>query len=395
MNFIILSKYLLLFTILFLISCKSIEKNINKNFNNQTNIPEILNYENEEAININSYNFESNFKKKFYLENYKNSKNIQSKLKTFFLDGKFYTFNSQSELFVNDSINGKLLHKNQFIDDVNNDILISNYFKNNYFILAYTSGKVVKTDLNGNIIWKFKNEKLFNSFIYEINDIIFILYGDEIVALDFKDGKQLWSEIYEDKPIIQAKGGQVNNFFNDVYFILPNGRLGSLDLLLGSKNDNKFVNLELQNSINNANDKIYLFKNFIVYLDEGEFLYTYNLLTEEFLLYNFKINYSASNYFFNNSIIIKNNNYLEAINILNGKTFWLIDSKLNEESKILNIKKINQDLTILLNNGEIAIVEKNNIREILNLKLKKIKSFHFLSNNQIVYKLENGKIGIF
>lgn len=395
MNFIILSKYILLFTSLFIISCKSVEKIINQNFNNQVNIPEIINYENEEIISINSYNFESNFTKKFYLENYKNDQNIQSKLKTFFIDKKFYTFNSKSELYVNNSTDGKLLKKYKFIDEENDDILISNYFKNNYFILAYSSGKILKTDLKGKIIWIFKNEKLFNSFIYEINDIIFILYGDEIVALDFENGNQLWSENYADKPIIQAKGGQIINFFNDIYFLLPNGRIGSLDFLLGSKNDNKFVNLELQNSINNANDKIYIFKNFIVYLDEGEFLYTYNLLTDEFLLQNFKINYSTSNYFFNNALIIKNDNYLESINILNGKTFWLIDSNLNKKSKILNIKKINHNLSILLNNGEIVIVEKNSIKKILNLKLKNIKSFHFLSNNQMISKLKNGKIGIF
>ena len=56
---------------------------------------------------------------------------------------------------------------------------------------------------------------------------------------------------------------------------------------MSAKNNNKFVNLELQNSINNINDKIYLFKNFVIYLDEGEYLYTYDLLTKDFLLYNY------------------------------------------------------------------------------------------------------------
>ena len=46
------------------------------------------------------------------------------------------------------------------------------------------------------------------------------------------------------------------------------------------------------------------------------YLYTYDLLTDEFLLYNYKINSSTSNYFFNNSLIIKKDNYIEAINIL-------------------------------------------------------------------------------
>ena len=394
MNFIFLPRYFLLFLFVFVVSCQSVEKIIDQNFNKQINTPEIKSLENIENISLNSSSFESNFTIKFFLENIKNSNNIQSKLKNIFLDDKIYTFNSKSEIFINNSINGKLIKNYQFLESENRDILIANYFKNNYFILGYSSGKIIKTDLNGRIIWEFSNNKIFNSFIYELNDIILILYGDEIVALNFDNGIKIWSEIYQDNPIIQSQGGQIYNFFNDIYFKLPNGRVGSIDLFLGSKNNNKFVNLELQNSVNNANDKIYLFKNYVIYLDEGQFLYTYNLLTEDFILYNFKINSSTSNYFFNNSLIIKNDNYLEAINILNGKTFWLIDSKLNKKSKILNINKINDDLTIFLNNGKIILINDNIISEILNLKLNKIDSIDFL-NNKIIAKFKNGKIGIF
>jgi len=394
MNFIFLTRYFPLFLIVFVVSCQSVEKIIDLNFNKQIKTPEIKSLENIENITLNSSGFESNFTIKFFLENIKNSNNIQSKLKNIFLDDKIYTFNSKSEIFINNSINGKLIKNYQFLESENSDILVANYFKNNYFILGYSSGKIIKTDLNGRIIWEFSNNKIFNSFIYELNDIILILYGDEIVALNFDNGIKIWSEIYQDNPIIQSQGGQIYNFFNDIYFKLPNGRVGSIDLFLGSKNNNKFVNLELQNSVNNANDKIYLFKNYVIYLDEGQFLYTYNLLTEDFILYNFKINSSTSNYFFNNSLIIKNDNYLEAINILNGKTFWLIESKLNKKSKILKINKINDDLTIFLNNGKIILINDNIISQILNLKLNKINSID-LVNNKIIAKFKNGKIGIF
>ena len=104
-----------------------------------------------------------------------------------------------------------------------------------------------------------------------------------------------------------------------------------------------------------------MFKNFVIYLDDAQFLYTYNLLTDEFLLYNYKINSSTSNYFFNNSLIIKKDNYIEAINILNGNTFWLIDSKLNKKSKILNINNVNKNLHIFLNNVKIALINNNTI----------------------------------
>jgi len=394
MNTIFLFKFFLLFLILFIISCKSVERMVDLNFNKKIYIPEIKSTENIAKISLTNLDFKSNFNKKYYLENIKNSKNVQSKLKTMILNDKFYTFNSKSELFINNTKDGKLLENYKFIANEQNDDLLSVYFKDNYFILGFRSGKIIKTDLNGNLIWEFTNNKIFNSLIYEINNIVIILYGDEIVALNFDDGIKLWSEIYQDSPIIQSQGGHINNFFNDIYFKLPNGRIGSIDLFLGSKNNNKFVNLELQNSVNNANDKIYLFKNYVIYLDEGQFLYTYNLLTDDFLLYNFKINNSTSNYFFNNSLIIKNDNYLEAINILNGNTFWLIDSKLNKKSKILNINQVNGNLSIFLNSGKIVLIDDNSISKILNLKLKKIHSIHFL-NNRIIAKLENGKTGIF
>ena len=58
---------------------------------------------------------------------------------------------------------------------------------------------------------------------------------------------------------------------------------------------------------------------------------------ESAILENFKINSSNSNAFFNNSLVIKNEQYLEAINIFNGKSFWLTKTKLKQNSKILKI----------------------------------------------------------
>ena len=212
--------------------------------------------------------------------------------------------------------------------------------------------------------------------------------------MNIENGELLWSETYRDLPIIQAKGGQLVNFFNDIYFILPNGRLGLIDLNLGEKYLNKFVNLDIQNSINNAKDKIHIFKNYLVYLDEGEFLYTYDLLTNEFLLENFKINSSTSNAFFNNTLVIKNEQYLEAINIFNGKSFWMTETKLKRDSKILKIKNINEDLSLFTDEGKIIIIKKDNNSEILDLKIKNIDSFYFL-NNKVIAIQKNGKIGVF
>lgn len=387
-NFIFL---ILLFSLL---SCQSVEKVIDQNFNNEKKIPEISSIENTDNIQLGSSVFVKDFKKAINLFGVKHEKNSNLKLKTFFLDNKFYTINSISELFINDSNDGKLLDNYKLLEIEDNDNLVSYHVVNNHFILGYSSGIIIKVDLNGKIIWSYDNKKIFNSFLYAIDDLIIVFYTDEILALNVLNGEILWSETYKDLPIIQAKGGQLVNFFDDIYFILPNGRIGLVDLNLGEKNYNKFVNLNTQNSINNANDKIYIFKNYIFYLDEGEFLYAYDLFSNEYLLENFKINSSSSNKFFNNVLIIKNEQYLEAINILNGKTFWLIESDLHRDSKILNIKNVDGDLNIFMDDGKIAIIKEGIITEILDLKLKKLNSYYFI-NDKIITIQKNGKIVVF
>ena len=252
-NFIFL---ILLFSLL---SCQSVEKVIDQNFNNEKKIPEISSIENTDNIQLGSSVFVKDFKKAINLFGVKHEKNSNLKLKTFFLDNKFYTINSISELFINDSNDGKLLDNYKLLEIEDNDNLVSYHVVNNHFILGYSSGIIIKVDLNGKIIWSYDNKKIFNSFLYAIDDLIIVFYTDEILALNVLNGEILWSETYKDLPIIQAKGGQLVNFFDDIYFILPNGRIGLVDLNLGEKNYNKFVNLNTQNSINNANDKIYIF----------------------------------------------------------------------------------------------------------------------------------------
>lgn len=389
-----LFKFFFLILLFPLISCQSVERVIEQNFNNKQKIPEIKDIENVDNIFMGSSISLNNFEKVINLSRVKHSKNSNSKLKTFFFDDKFYTLNSNSELFINNSSDGELIDNYFLLENTDEDNLVSNYMFNNHFVLGYSSGKIKKVGLDGTIIWSFDNKKIFNSFLYPIDDLIIVFYGDEILALNIENGELLWSETYRDLPIIQAKGGQLVNFFNDIYFILPNGRLGLIDLNLGEKYLNKFVNLDIQNSINNAKDKIHIFKNYLVYLDEGEFLYTYDLLTNEFLLENFKINSSTSNAFFNNTLVIKNEQYLEAINIFNGKSFWMTETKLKRDSKILKIKNINEDLSLFTSEGKIVIINKDNNIEILDLKINNIDSFYFLNNNVIAIQ-KNGKIGVF
>ena len=394
MNSTSLFKFFFLILLFPILSCQSVERVIDQNFNNEPKIPEIKDIEKVDNIFLGSSMPLNNFEKVINLSGVKYSKNSNSKLKTFFFDEKFYTLNSNSELFINNSSDGELIDNYFLLENIDEDNLVSNYMFSNHFVLGYSSGKIKKVGLDGTIIWSFDNKKIFNSFLYPIDDLIVVFYGDEILALNIENGELLWSETYRDLPIIQAKGGQLVNFFNDIYFILPNGRLGLIDLNLGEKNLNQFVNLDIQNSINNTKDKIHIFKNYLVYLDEGEFLYTYDLLTNEFLLENFKINSSTSNTFFNNTLIIKNEQYLEAINILNGKSFWLIETKLKRDSKILATKNVNGNLSLITDDSELAIINAGINSEILDLKIKNIETFYFLEDKVIAIQ-KNGKIGVF
>ena len=230
-----LFKFFFLILLFPIISCQSVERVIDQNFNNEQKIPEIKDIENVDNIFLGSSIPLNNFEKVINLSRVKHSKNSNSKLKTFFLDDKFYTLNSNSELFINNSSDGELINNYYLIENIDEDNLVSNYMFNNHFLLGYSSGKIIKVGLDGTIIWSFDNKKIFNSFLYPIDDLIIVFYGDEILALNIENGELLWSETYRDLPIIQAKGGQLVNFFNDIYFILPNGRLGLIDLNLGEK----------------------------------------------------------------------------------------------------------------------------------------------------------------
>ena len=59
-------------------------------------------------------------------------------------------------------------------------------------------------------------------------------------------------------------------------------------------------------------------KNYLVYFDDGNIFHTYDINNDKFILVNFKINNSSSARLLNNSLISKNENFLEFYNIKNG-----------------------------------------------------------------------------
>ena len=221
------------------------------------------------------------------------------------------------------------------------------------------------------------------------------MYYDEIKSIHISDGSQIWSEVYKDIPIYQAKGGQITNFLNILFFILPNNSVGSFDVNLGLVHNSVLNEIPFISSINNSKDKIYIYENYLVYLDEGKYLYTINLLRNDFTIFKKNINLSYSNKFFNNSIILKEGKYIQAININNGKTFWLIEIKdVSSNSKIVAIRSIGKNIEIFLNDGDVLVINNKKLIEKNNLDIKNIKSIYF-KNKKIIVNTHTGKTVVF
>ena len=94
--------------------------------------------------------------------------------------------------------------------------------KYNSFLLAFKSGTIIRLNLDSEIIWRHDSHKILNSQIVLFDEQLILLYVDEIKSLKTKDGTEIWSEIYQELPIYQSKGGQISNFLNLIFFILPN-----------------------------------------------------------------------------------------------------------------------------------------------------------------------------
>jgi len=337
-------------------------------------------------------------KKKFTINNYKKSYKNNTPLKIYILEDSIFAFNSNFELLKFDSNNGNLIEIIQVdINDTSPLLIPTNFIKyDDKFLISFKSGLIILVDKRGHIIWLNKTNKILNTNIKLFDDILIAIYEDSIKSINLKNGLTNWSETYEDIPIYQAKGGQIVNFANLIYFILPNNKIGSIDMLLGEKHTSKFDDLDIQSSINNTNDKLHIFENYLVYFDEGENLYTFDILLDEFILYKNKIfNSKISNIFINNALIIKNEDFIQAINIKNGNLFWKIETdKSFKKANILDAKILNNTLNIFFDNGTILKMSNDKILNIEELKVKNINEIYFQKNFLFTSHL-NGKTTIF
>lgn len=392
MSFTLINRsFFSILSLLFLFSCstKTVYEKIKPN---TYEVPLVENIDDEKINIINVSNKQIDFENKLSLKDFKNdTQYFNNIIKD---DNKIYAY-KDNKLYNFDNTTGVLISTQDLTLSNDEDILIAFEYIDNSFLLLFKSGLIFRLNQNFELIWKHESKKKLNTQPFISNEQIILLYGDEIKGLQLEDGNQIWSETYQDMPIYQATGGQVASFLNIIYFILPNNSIGSIDLNFGSIHNSKFDDIPLISSINNTKDKIHIYDNYLVYIDEGKYLYTLDIFNDEFILFKKNINLFSSSFLFNNSIIIKEGNHLQAINLSNGKTYWLInDNKISKKSEIVNVRNYKTNIEVFLSNGDVLTINNKELTNITNLDIGKIKDVSIKKQNIIVYA-KNKKTLIF
>jgi outer membrane protein assembly factor BamB len=392
MNFTLINRsFFLILSLLFLFSCstKTVYEKIKPN---TYEVPLVENIDDEKINIINTSNNQINYGNELLLNDFRNKTQYFNNIITY--NDEVYAYKDK-KLYIFDNTTGDLISTRDLALSNDEDILIAFEYINNSFLLSFKSGLIFRLNRSFEIIWRHESKKKLNTQPFISNGQIILLYGDEIKGLQLEDGKQIWSETYQDMPIYQATGGQLASFFNIVYFILPNNSVGAIDLNFGLIHNSKFDEIPLISSINNTNDKIYIYDNYLVYIDEGKYLYTLDIFNDEFILFKKNINLFSSSFLFNNSIIIKEGNHLQAINLSNGKTYWLIsDKKISKKSEIVNVRNYKTNIEIFLSNGDVLTIDNKELTNITNLNIGKIDYIFFEKQNIIIYA-KNKKTLIF
>ena len=416
MNSKYINNFFLILLIISLYSCSSIKKNLKEK---DTSINLISNedvYELTEKISIKKSNnlndkfldfyvddfddeiiFNESIQKKYTINNFKKSYDSLNPLKIYIIDNYLYGIDIKSNFNIYNFETGKLENSIKLFDENKNiSSPTSMTLIDNDFIVGFKSGKIIRISIDGSILWEYINDKILSTPIKIYNNNLIALYGDTIKAISLENGNETLSELYKGSEVINAKGGTVKQFANILYFILPNSSVGQIDTFFNEKLYSNFTSNDYQNSINNAYDDIHVFDNFVSYFDDRLNLYSYDIYSDKFILFQKRISQVDSFKFFNNSLIVKNTNNIKAYNIKNGNIFWSFDLNklINKDVNIINIHSINNNVNVFFDNGMVLVINNNEIIDLINLKIKNINLLYF-QNNRIFFSLENGKTTIF
>ncbi len=409
MSFSFISKISLYLSFIFIISCQdTISSLINNenidsdNYNFQLETEDTLDFSSFERYQdnvIDNYTYKAsdfNFLDKdlavIKINNYETKYNNNNTINVIYLDQNIYSINKEGDLLKFDLNSGKLIEKIKIDLDKEKKVPVSLSLYKNDFIIAFVSGQVVRINKLGKVIWIFKNKDFLNTPVKIYDDYLIILYPEKIVFLSILNGDIIFEKDFKSSNIIQSSGGKIVNYYNIVFFILPNSEFNSLDTYLFEEHSLDFDKIELNTSLNNLSDQIHFYKNFLVYFDDGNIFHTYDINEDKFILVDFRINNSFSSILFNNSLISKNENFIEFYNIKNGNLFSRININkiLNKNSKIINAFIINKNIHLFMDDGQITILDQNlEIQETINLKIKHINKVYNYQN-KIFISTEKG-----
>ena len=409
MSFSFISKISLYLSFIFIISCQDTISSLINNenidsddYNFQLETEDSLDlsfFERYEDNVIDNYTYKAsdyNFLNKdlavIKINNYEAKYNNNNTINIIYLDQNIYSINKEGDLLKFDLNSGKLIEKINIDLDKEKKVPVSFSLYKNDFIIAFISGEVVRINKLGKILWIFKNKDLLNTPVKIYDDYLIILYPEKIVFLSILNGDIIFEKDFKSSNIIQSSGGKIVNYYNIVFFILPNSEFNSLDTYLFEEHSLDFDKIELNTSLNNLSDQIHFYKNFLVYFDDGNIFHTYDINEDKFILVDFRINNSFSSILFNNSLISKNENFIEFYNIKNGNLFSRININkiLNKNSKIINAFIINKNIHLFMDDGQIIILDQNfEIQETINLKIKHINKVYNYQN-KIFISTEKG-----
>ena len=400
MSFSFISKISLYLSFIFIISCQD---TISSLINNENIDSDDYNFqlETEDSLdlsfferyednvidnytyNASDYNFLDKDLAVIKINNYEAKYNNNNTINVIYLDQSIYSINKEGDLLKFDLNSGKLIEKINIDLDKEKKVPVSFSLYKNDFIIAFISGEVVRINKLGKVLWIFKNKDLLNTPVKIYDDYLIILYPEKIVFLSILNGDIIFEKDFKSSNIIQSSGGKIVNYYNIVFFILPNSEFNSLDTYLFEEHSLDFDDIEINTSLNNLRDQIHFYKNFLVYFDDGNIFHTYDINEDKFILVDFRINNSFSSILFNNSLISKNENFIEFYNIKNGNLFSRININkiLNKKSKIINAFIINKNIHLFTDYGEIIIFDQNlEIQETVNLKIKNINKVYNYQN---------------
>jgi len=409
MSFSFISKISLYLSFIFIISCQDTISSLinNENIDSDDYTFEL---ETEDSLDLSfferyednvidnytyiasDYNFLDKDLTVIKINNYEAKYNNNNTINVIYLDQSIYSINKEGDLLKFDLNSGKLIEKINIDLDKEKKVPVSFSLYKNDFIIAFVSGEVVRINKLGKVLWIFKNKDLLNTPVKIYDDYLIILYPEKIVFLSILNGDIIFEKDFKSSNIIQSSGGKIINYYNIVFFILPNSEFNSLDTYLFEEHSLDFDKIELNTSLNNLNDQIHFYKNFLVYFDDGNIFHTYDINEDKFILVDFRINNSFSSILFNNSLISKNDNFIEFYNIKNGYLFSRININkiLNKNSKIINAFIINKNIHLFMDDGQIIILDQNlEIQETINLKIKHINKVYNYQN-KIFISTEKG-----